>query len=342
VNAQTVNFIFAALGAIGLFFVVGGITGRIRLSLTDHPGVLGHHEEGQGPLRQPLAVRLARSITEALPFGRFGLAEDPLELSLARAGNPYDSPLQFYQRKLAYMLLYAVGAVILGVLAGLPIPLTLFAGLIAGVFGLVSPESVIADRIRKRRDELRREMAFMLDRVGFAVMAYGTLQETLSQMSGLMGPEVGGGYKLPFEERAQVTRKFEQESGKFQAALGTGMVGMGGGLFAEFLNQLAMLLSAGTGDGFRGVREKLERLYPMSSEVTSFLDIVEAGLRGAPMAERLFELADDMVEEIAQEQREAGMRATLVVTATAGLILIPLLLVVGGPAFSLVLDIFGG
>jgi hypothetical protein len=30
------------------------------------------------------------------------------------------------------------------------------------------------------------------------------------------------------------------------------------------------------------------------------------------------------------------------VTATAGLILIPLLLVVGGPAFSLVLDIFGG
>ncbi len=120
------------------------------------------------------------------------------------------------------------------------------------------------------------------------------------------------------------------------------MVGMGGGLFAEFLNQLAMLLSAGTGDGFKDVREKLKRAYPMSSEVTSFLDIVEAGLRGAPMAERLFELADDMVEEIAQEQREAGMRATLVVTATAGVILIPLLMVVGGPAFSLVLDVFGG
>ena len=341
-NAQAVNFIFAALGAIGLFFLVGGITGRIRLSLAERPGALGRYEGGESPMRLPLAVRMAQSITQALPFGRFGLGEDPLDVNLTRAGNPYDSPLQFYQRKLAYMVLYAVGAVVLGVLAGLPIPLTLFAALIAGVFGLISPESVIADRIQKRRDELRREMAFMLDRVGFAVMAYGTLQETLSQMSALMGPEVGGGYKLPFEERAQVTRKFEQESSKFQAALGTGMVGMGGGLFAEFLNQLAMLLSAGTGDGFKGVREKLEHVYPMSSEVTSFLDIVEAGLRGAPMAERLFELADDMVEEIAQGQREAGMRATLVVTATAGAILIPLLLVVGGPAFSLVLDIFGG
>lgn len=341
-NAQTVNFIFAALGAIGLFFLVGGLTGRIRLSLAERYGTLGQFETSDRPMRLPLAARLAQSITEALPFGRFGLADQPLDVQFALAGNPYDSSVQFYQRKLAYMGLFAVGAVVLGVLAGLPIPLTLFVALIAGVFGLISPESVIADRIQKRRDELRREMAFMLDRVAFAVMAYGTFQETLAQMSGLMGLGAGSSGKLPFEERAQVTRKLEQESRKFQAALGVGMVGMGGGLFAEFLNQLAMLLSAGTGDGFKSVREKLKRLYPVSSEVTSFLDIVEAGLRGAPMAERLLELADDMVEEIAQEQREAGMRATLVVTATAGVILIPLLLVVGGPAFSLVLDIFGG
>jgi hypothetical protein len=342
VNALTLNFIFAGLGAIGLFFIVGGITGRLRLTLADRERALAHHEEGEAPMRLPLAARLAQSITEALPFGRLGLGDIPLEVSLVQAGNPYDSAVQFYQRKLAYMALYAVGAVVLGVLAGLPAPLTLLAALIAGVFGLISPESVIADQIKKRRDELRREMAFMLDRVGFAVMAYGTFQETLSQMSGLMGPGEGGSFKLPFEERARVTREFDQESRKFQAALGAGMVGMGGGLFAEFLNRLAMLLSAGTGDGFKDVRERLQRAYPMSSEVTSFLDVVEAGLRGAPMAERLFELADDMVEEIAQEQREAGMRATLIVTATAGIILIPLLMVVGGPAFSLVLDVFGG
>jgi hypothetical protein len=341
VSAQTVNFVFATLATFGLFFIVGGITGRIRLSLAEHPGALGQFESSETFMRLPLAARMARSIMEVLPLGRFGLEDEALEVDLARAGNPYDSPLQFYQRKLAYMGLYAAGTVVLGVLLGLPMPLILLAALIAGVFGLISPESVIADRIHKRRDELRREMAFMLDRVGFAVMAYGTFQETLSQMSALMGPEVGGAYKLPFEERARVTQEFEQESRKFQAALGTGMVGMGGGLFAEFLNQLAMLLSAGTGDGFKDLRGKLERVYPVSAEVTSFLDIVEAGLRGSPMAERLFELADDMVEEMAQEQREAGMRATLVVTATAGAILIPLLLVVGGPAFSLVLDIFG-
>ena len=341
-NAQTVNFIFAALGAIGLFFLVGGITGRIRLSLAERPGTLSQHETDERRTRLPLAVRLAKSITDALPIGRFGLGDDALEVQLVRAGNPYNSPVQFYQRKLAYMGLYSIGAVVLGVLLGLPIPLTLFVALIAGVVGLVSPKSLIADRIRKRRDELRREMAFMLDRVGFAVMAYGTFQETLSRMSTLIEPGVGGSYKVEFDERARVTREIDQESRKFQAALGTGMVGMGGGLFAQFLNQLAMLLSAGTGDGFKAVRQKLERLYPISSEVASFLDIVEAGLRGAPMAERLFELADDMVEGIAEDQREAGMRATLVVTASAGAILIPLLLVVGGPAFSLVLDVFGG
>ncbi len=341
-NAQAINFIFAALGAMGLFFLVGGITGRLRLSLAEHSGALAQYEEGDRRVRLPLAARLAQSITEVLPFGRFGLGDEPLEVSLARAGNPYDSPLQFYQRKIAYMGLYAVGAIVLGVLAGLPMPLALFVSLIAGVLGLISPESVVADRIQKRRDALRREMAFMLDRVAFAVMAYGTFQETLSHMSAQLQPTSGGAFKLPFDERARVTREIDEESRKFQAALGTGMVGMGGGLFAEFLNHLALLLSAGVGEGFKDVREKLERIYPVSSEVMSFLDVVEAGLRGAPMAERLFELADDMVEEIAQEQREAGMRATLVVTATAGAILIPLLMVVGGPAFSLVLDVFGG
>ena len=341
-NAQALNFLFAALATAGLFFLIGGITGRVRLSLAERSRGLEGFEEQEGQRPLPLATRLALQITEALPFGRFGLGDEPLEVNLARAGNPYDSPAQFYQRKLAYMGLYALGAVVLGVLAGLPVPLTLVAALVGGVFGLVSPESVIADRIEKRRHALRREMAFMLDRVAFAVMAYGSFQETLSRMSTLMGPGPEGSLKLPFEERARLTRQMRQESRKFQAALGTGLIGMGGGLFAEFLNHMAMLLSAGTGDGFDAVREKLARTYPIASEVASFLDIVEAGLRGAPMAERLFELADDMVEELAQEQREAGMRATLVVTATAGAILVPLLMVVGGPAFSLVLDVFGG
>ncbi len=294
----------------------------------------------------PLAVRLAQSLTEALPFGRFGLGDDPLRVQLARAGNPYDSATQFYQRKVAYMGVYAVGALVLCVLLGLPIPITLVIVVIAGVLGLISPESVIANRIEERRDALRREMAFMLDRVAFAVMAYGTFQETLSHMSDLAQPEATGaereGPDLSFEERTRVAQKLERESRQFKAMLGAGLVGMGGGLFAELLNRMAMLLSAGTGEGFEEVREKLERLYPISWEVSSFLDIVEAGLRGAPMADRLFELADDMIEELAQEQREAGMRATRVVTAIAGASLIPALMLLGAPAFALILTIFGG
>jgi putative effector of murein hydrolase LrgA (UPF0299 family) len=302
VNAPTINFIFAAVGAIGLFFLVGGITGRIRISLAGRPGTLGRFEEGETPMRLPLAARLAQSITEALPFGSFGLGEEPLEASLTRAGNPYDSPLQFYQRKLAYMGLYAVGAVVLGVLAGLPIPLTLLAALIAGVFGLLSPESVIADRIQKRRDELRREMAFMLDRVGFAVMAYGTLQETLSQMSALMGPEVGGGYRLPFEERAQVTRKFERV-GKFRRPWDRDG-GDGRGPFCGIPQSAGNAAVCRNGRWLQG-RARNSSACIRCHQVTSFLDVVEAGSR-APMAERLFRLADDMVE---RSRRINGRRA---------------------------------
>lgn len=341
-NSQALNFVFALLATAGLFFLIGGITGRIRLPISERPGELTRHEEAHGPVRLPLAARLAQTITEALPFGRFGLGDEPLQVHLARAGHPYDSPIQFYQRKLGYMGLYAVGTVVLCVLAGLPIPLTLVLALIAGVLGLISPESLVADRIHKRRDALRREMAFMLDRVAFAVMAYGTFQETLLRMSSLMQPGPGGAFTTPFEERARAAQRLEQESRKFQAALGTGIVGMGGGVFAEFLNRMAVLLSAGTGDGFGAVREKLALVYPIPSEVASFLDIVEAGLRGAPMAERLFGLADDAIEELAQEQREAGMRAELAITAISGAILIPLLTVAAGPALSFVLDVFGG
>ena len=279
----------------------------------------------------------------ALPFGGFGLGDEPLEAHLVRAGSPYDSAIQVYQRKIAYLGIYAVGAVVLGVLLGFPVWITLAAAVVAGVLGLISPELVIANRLKERREALRREMAFMLDRVAFAVMAYGTFQETLSQMSRMTQPEADTGeYELPFEERARVTSKLERQSHKFQAMLGAGMVGMGGGAFAEFLNRMAMLLSAGAGEGFEAVREELQRLYPMSWEVTSFLDIVEAGLRGAPMSERLFELADDMVAELAQEQREAGMRATRAVTAIAGASLIPALMLLGAPAFALIFRIFGG
>ena len=277
------------------------------------------------------------------PLAALDLGDEPVEAPCVRAGSPYDSAIQFYQRKIAYLGVYAVGAVVLGVLLGFPVWITLAAAVVAGVLGLISPESVIANRIKERRNELRREMAFMLDRVAFAVMAYGTFQETLSQMSRLTQPEAEtGDYKLPFEERARVTKKLERQSRQFQAMLGAGMVGMGGGLFAEFLNQMAMLLSAGAGEGFEEVRKELERLYPISWEVTSFLDIVEAGLRGAPMAQRLFELADDMVAELAQEQREAGMRATRAVTAIAGASLIPALMLLGAPAFALIFRIFGG
>ena len=144
------------MGTTGLFFIVGAITGRLRFWRGQRADSLGDYQDMQSAKPSPLAVRMANSITELLPVGRFGLGEVPIEVQLIRAGNPYDSPTHFYQRKVAFMGLYAVGGTILGVLAGLPAPLILLFVLIAGVMGLVSPESVIADKIKKRSDLLHR------------------------------------------------------------------------------------------------------------------------------------------------------------------------------------------
>jgi hypothetical protein len=124
------------------------------------------------------------------------------------------------------------------------------------------------------------------------------------------------------------------------ATMGTTLTGMGGGLFAEYLNRLASMLLSSAEERFDKIRDELALHYPSSPEIQNFLDIVESGLRGAPMTEHLFELADTMISDLAQEQREAGMRATAIVVAAAGLILIPLLLVVGGPAFTLAISVF--
>ena len=69
-NAQAINFVFAALGAAGLFFLVGGATGRLRLSLGRRPGSLSEYGGEARPLELPLAVRLAQSLTDGAPLWR--------------------------------------------------------------------------------------------------------------------------------------------------------------------------------------------------------------------------------------------------------------------------------
>jgi hypothetical protein len=324
------NFLTAALLTLGLFFLVGGLLGRVRLPRPgEYLSLLAQDDEG--PTRLPLPARLAQSLSEALPAPRFGLEGRPLEERMLQAGLPYDTPAQFYQRKFAYTLLFAAVAATLAVLLGAGLPLALLATLVAGGFGLFAPESEVGERIRARRDQLRREMAFMLDRVAFALMAYGTFQETLARLT---ADPLG---RQPAED-ARVER-FERQ--RRQAGVGAAFTGLGGGLFAEFLTVLAGELTGGI-DRFEEIRATLARRYPLSSEVRAFLDVVEGGLRGAPMADRLFELAESLTDELAQEQREAGARATVVVVAAAGVVLVPLLLVVGGPAFTLALSVFGG
>jgi hypothetical protein len=332
-NTQAVNIIIALLAALGVFFLAGGLTGWLgKVGWGKNVSLLQEDRERDQTL--PLAARLAHDISQALPIET---DKEPIERRLSQAGNPYDSPAHFYQRKFAYMILFAVIAVVVCYFLGVPALMTLALAIIAALFGLYAPDSEVNDRIKKRREALRREMAFMLDRVSYALMAYGTLQEALARMGTAYSEEdeqSRPGMLIPSSPRG------DEKQRQRMATMGTTLTGMGGGLFAEYLNRLASMLLSSAEERFDKIRDELALHYPSSPEIQNFLDIVESGLRGAPMTEHLFELADTMISDLAQEQREAGMRATAIVVAAAGLILIPLLLVVGGPAFTLAISVF--
>jgi hypothetical protein len=332
-SMQAVYLLIALTAALGVFFLASGITGLFggrgigkTVSLID--------EDRQRSATLPLAARLAQDISNAIPIET---ERDPIEIRLLRAGNPYDSPAHFYQRKFGYMVLFTATTLIISYFLSIPAPMILVLITVAALFGLYAPDSEVNDRINKRRDALRREMAFMLDRVAYALMAYGTLQEALARL----GTAYSDGDE-DSERMVLLPTNFEEQENKRErmAAMGSTLTGMGGGLFAEYLNRLASLLLSSAEERFGKIRQELGQHYPSSPEIQSFLDIVETGLRGAPMIEHLFELADAMIGDLAQEQREAGMRATAIVVAAAGLILIPLLLVVGGPAFTLAISVF--
>ena len=332
-NIQALNILIALTAALGVFFLLSGLTGLLgKIGVGKSVSLLEEDRQRTTPL--PLAARLAQDISDAIPIKP---EREPIEIRLLQAGNPYDNPTHFYQRKFGYMVMFAMGAFIIGYLLNLPVFMLVTLVAIAALFGLYAPDSEVNDRIKKRRDALRREMAFMLDRVAYALMAYGTLQEALVRLGPAFtepGEAPGNGGLFPTSHDEYVEQRHRM------ASMGTTLTGMGGGLFAEFLNQMASLLLSSTEERFTKIRDALALQYPSSPEVQSFLDIVESGLHGSPMTEHLFELADAMIGDLAQEQREAGMRATAIVVAAAGFILIPLLLVVGGPAFTLAISVF--
>ncbi|MBN1267634.1 MAG: hypothetical protein JXA25_19235 [Anaerolineales bacterium] len=342
-TTTALNFLVAGLAAVGLFFIVGSFSGWFaRFHHIGRKAVLGGEDPSSSA---PLAARLAQALSQVLPFQR---RQDPVGRLLSRAGNPYEGVTGYYQRKWKMLLLFAAAGLAVSLLVGAGPLLSLLLSAGFALMGFFAPDSEVKERIKKRRQQLRREMAFMLDRVAFAVMAYGTFQEALARFNQM---EAGGeenqqepvskpwrsiGSLLPGENPETVKRRMRM------VTIGSTVSGMGGGLFAEYLNRMASLLLGSAGVQFETIRWQLDMHYPTSPELQNFLDIVEAGLRGTPMADRLLELTDALILDLEQEQREAGMKATSVVVLAAGAVLVPLLLVVGGPAFFLAISVFGG
>lgn len=338
-NQHALNFLAAAAAGAGIFFMAGSAGGLFRRS-----GGMGKLRRGRVfaaegvDSEETLAARLAKGISDALPFRR----NEPAAVRISRAGYPFRGLAEYYQRKFVMMLFFAAAGLAAGLLLGMRAELTLPAAAALGCVGFFAPDSELRDRLRKRRRQMRREMAFMLDRVAFAVMAYGTFQEALARMSQMEETEDVQSSASAQQSVLKPGRSEAPDERARMVALGSTVSGMGGGLFAEYLNRMASLLLGSAGVQFASIRQQLGMYYPSSPELQNFLDIVEAGLHGTPMVERLLELTDAMIVEMEQEQREAGMKATSVVVLAAGAVLVPLLLVVGGPALFLAISVFGG
>ncbi len=361
-----INFMAAAAAAVGLFFIAGSAGGFFtRMGGLNRFGGKRILLQDAVPGRAPFAARLAAVLSEAIPLRK---STDPVSLRLSRAGNPYGGVVEFYQRKFVMMVSLAAAGMTGCLLLGTAPGVTFGAAAVLGAAGFFAPDSEVRDALERRSSRLRREMAFMLDRVAFAVMAYGTFQEALARInqleqddenvrrserghdenpvqrgevswssgrSSMMGNVLAG--QNPSEPRS------DTRQGRIRmVSFGSTVSGIGGGLFAEYLNRMASMLLGSAGVQFDSIREQLGIHYPPAPELRTFLDIVETGLRGTPMTERLLELTDSLILDLEQEQREAGMKATSVVILAAGAVLVPLLLVVGGPAFFLAISVFGG
>ncbi|NIM05599.1 MAG: hypothetical protein GTN65_08275, partial [Armatimonadetes bacterium] len=113
-----------------------------------------------------------------------------LEDRLRRSGLFYKSPADFHARRMLsafiYMILGTVIAVGMSFALGISlmvVGVALFATLMA-VLGFLMPNRALNNAIDKRRERLKKEMGFGLDRISLLLQSGASLMESLAQTGG--------------------------------------------------------------------------------------------------------------------------------------------------------------
>jgi hypothetical protein len=324
----SMNIFFASIAALGTFFLVGGLMGTITLPRLSRKSFL---DEDEGELS--FSERLARDISSL--FSRDEEEATLLERKISQSGGLYPNEAAFYQRKFMYMLVFALFALIIGVgaafLMDVPVFIASLLVVAAGIAGLFAPDSELNERLKERQEKLRREMTFALPRFVQAIEKYGSIQSALSEMTGPGAESRSAIPETDTAERAEQTRASQ---------LGASVIGMGGGIFAEFLNTMASMLLSSPDAQFDSIRRRLAMYYPMPLDVIAFLDVVEQGVKGFPMIRTLKSLKESMYSELTEELHEAKADAQRDVVIGSGIGLVPMLALLGAPALVYAFRLF--
>lgn len=293
---QLISALIAALGAWLVLVGVVALLSKPKASLTVGPGMAMTYPVSDLP---PVAQRLTGGVLHSL--GRLTLGRHDarkLEALLKRTGWTYQSVGDYHASRIANTILYASAGAFAGynLIGGNP-------GLVLGalafaVLGYRRPDEKIKDILKKRRDALKREMAWTLDRLA-AVMQTGEA----------LGPSLG---RLTDQNYDWVA-------------------GGSGGLFIAVLRDISAGLSSGRNDIGELLDEIRATLPEDVAELDEFLQVVRANLeKRQPVVEQLRALSVTMRDDLNNRIEELAQKSELKIVLVTSAVIMPLLLVVVG------------
>jgi Flp pilus assembly protein TadB len=288
---------FGLLVAIGGWLLIAGLTGSPRgralgeaapvTRVTDLP---------------PLAQRLLGQPLTDIGFFLFRHQDHAaVEDRLRRSGWRYTGVGDYYGSKVSLAVIFFLGAVVAGVVLGLPPLLLTLAAAGLGVLGLQLPDHELRQAIAERRDSLYREMAWTLDRIAMVMKTGEGLQQAIGRVVDENYAWVGNA---------------------------------SGGLFMALLRDIAAGMSTRRSDIKEMLDELRRRLPDHTPELDEFMAAVQVNLTTQKaIADQIRALGRLMRDQLNNRIDETAQKAELkVVALTSGVIVPSLLIVVLGAA----------
>lgn len=183
----------AALGTTTLAILSGLFALGIFLAIAAFavPSVMGRRvieEDGRTRIGSIAEARVLSAM--AADMGRmFDREKGDIDHLLIKSGYVYQSPEEYYARRIFGAVIYAALGLVLGVLLNLGFIVTAFLMTVGLLYGFTLPARTVQKAIRKRRERIQDEMGFGLEQLVNLLNTGTSLSDALAQMKdfGLFG-----------------------------------------------------------------------------------------------------------------------------------------------------------